>query len=542
MKSELAISREDKRPPTDKSSRIKKAYRKKALELHPDRNYGNVEETTKLFTEVQSAYDVLSDPQERAWYDSHRDSILRDINEPSEDHFEHNVRVTTAQDIMRMFARLGGRLDYSDSVSSFYGMLRRIFDDLAREERLACEWENLELTPYPSFGYPHDDYETTVKPFYAAWSSFATSKPFSWKDVYRYSDAPDRRIRRMMEKENRRFREEGIREFNDAVRSLVAFVRKRDPRYKKDIQSEADRGKALRDAALAQAARSRAANQAKLAQSGNLPDWTNNEESKEPYLGEYAQEEEKLVEEQYECIVCKKVFKSEKQYQTHERSKKHIKAAQQIRYTLENEDKNLGLRDLSHDFSSQEDEPSVPNLSNSQGFAHDNKTDDTLDNPKSSSPYNTHVNPSNVEETANDPNDDNAELANREIGGRLDDSTDSSSLDDDYASREQVKRRIQGDLTSSFRGSRSISPVDHLSRDLSAKSLNPYSESNKQAKLGKAKAKRYKKAVQKPPPLCKCATCGAEFPSKTKLFDHLRDLDHEQPVGNSIKAGKVRNR
>jgi DnaJ family protein A protein 5 len=57
--------------------RIKKAYRKKALELHPDRNYGNVENATKKFAEVQSAYEILSDPQERAWYDSHRDAILR---------------------------------------------------------------------------------------------------------------------------------------------------------------------------------------------------------------------------------------------------------------------------------------------------------------------------------------------------------------------------------------------------------------------------------------------------------------------------------
>ena len=31
---------------------------------------------TKLFREVQSAYDVLMDPQERAWYDKHKDAIL----------------------------------------------------------------------------------------------------------------------------------------------------------------------------------------------------------------------------------------------------------------------------------------------------------------------------------------------------------------------------------------------------------------------------------------------------------------------------------
>ena len=42
---------------------IKKAYRRKALELHPDRNYGDVERTTALFADVSTAYEVPSDPQ-----------------------------------------------------------------------------------------------------------------------------------------------------------------------------------------------------------------------------------------------------------------------------------------------------------------------------------------------------------------------------------------------------------------------------------------------------------------------------------------------
>ena len=56
---------------------LKKAYRRKALLLHPDKNRGDEERATKVFAEVQAAYEVLSDPQERAWYDSHESSILR---------------------------------------------------------------------------------------------------------------------------------------------------------------------------------------------------------------------------------------------------------------------------------------------------------------------------------------------------------------------------------------------------------------------------------------------------------------------------------
>ena len=42
-----------------------------------DKNPGDVDEATSQFKLVQQAYEVLVDPQERAWYDRHRDAILR---------------------------------------------------------------------------------------------------------------------------------------------------------------------------------------------------------------------------------------------------------------------------------------------------------------------------------------------------------------------------------------------------------------------------------------------------------------------------------
>jgi curved DNA-binding protein len=47
---------------------IKRAYRRLAKELHPDRNPGNKAAETK-FKEVHAAYEVLGDPQRRAQYD-----------------------------------------------------------------------------------------------------------------------------------------------------------------------------------------------------------------------------------------------------------------------------------------------------------------------------------------------------------------------------------------------------------------------------------------------------------------------------------------
>ena len=49
-------------------SALKAAFRKQAMEHHPDRN-GGCEEATGRFKEVNEAYSILSDPQKRAAYD-----------------------------------------------------------------------------------------------------------------------------------------------------------------------------------------------------------------------------------------------------------------------------------------------------------------------------------------------------------------------------------------------------------------------------------------------------------------------------------------
>ena len=50
---------------------IKKAYRKKAKTLHPDRHPDEREKYQSLFQDVQRAHEVLKDPQKRALYDKY---------------------------------------------------------------------------------------------------------------------------------------------------------------------------------------------------------------------------------------------------------------------------------------------------------------------------------------------------------------------------------------------------------------------------------------------------------------------------------------
>ena len=64
---------------------LKKAYRKLALQFHPDRHAGSTEEEKKvaenMFKEVNLAYEVLSDPKKKELYDSGVDE--QDLDDPN---------------------------------------------------------------------------------------------------------------------------------------------------------------------------------------------------------------------------------------------------------------------------------------------------------------------------------------------------------------------------------------------------------------------------------------------------------------------------
>ncbi|KFY33429.1 hypothetical protein V494_07643 [Pseudogymnoascus sp. VKM F-4513 (FW-928)] len=524
---------------------IKKAYRKKALELHPDRNYGDVEDSTRLFAEVQSAYQILSDPQERAWYDSHRDAILRGSDIGSGDHSEHDMQFTSATDLTILMGKFSPNMPFTNSLDGFYGRLQSVFEALTKEEDAACSWEGIAPIDYPDFGTAEASYDHVVKPFYVAWASFSTRKSFSWRDAHNYADAPDRRVRRLMEKENKRLRDEGIREFNDAVRSLVGFVRKRDPRYIPNTQSEADRQQALRDAAAAQAARSRAMREAKLNEHVQ-PAWAQTQYAEEE--GTFSDSEES-EEEVVECVTCNKIFKSERQYEVHEKSKKHIKAVRELTRQMRKENKLFQLdTDTPPDAALQ----SKPENSDSEASFHSLQyaTDDAAI-------------PVGIDKAHPEigPNDDDLSgfdsLAkeNEEDHGTTKESNtqvvpEYGTDDDDYAPREQVEGRISGiPVQETPKTDGSIKPIamGNVTRALDNVLLSsdggtdePPTEENK--KPGKAKAKRAKKAARQQAEddaqNNTCATCNSSFSSKNKLFDHIKAENHGLPVAKPKAGGR----
>jgi molecular chaperone DnaJ len=86
---------------------IKKAYRKLAMEFHPDRNNGDKAAEEK-FKEITEAYDVLRDPEKRAAYDRYGEAALRGGSRPGAPDFTHFDLSDALNVFMRDFGGLGG--------------------------------------------------------------------------------------------------------------------------------------------------------------------------------------------------------------------------------------------------------------------------------------------------------------------------------------------------------------------------------------------------------------------------------------------------
>ncbi|KAG0378495.1 hypothetical protein BGX24_003664 [Mortierella sp. AD032] len=352
---------------------IKKAYRRKALEWHPDKNHHRVEESTKQFAFIAEAYEVLSDPQERAWYDSHRDAILRGDDKSDQ---AEGVAGTTAAELMKYFSTSVYK-GFKDNNAGFFTVYRTVFEKLSQEEAEALANDRSEDSAdiklhFPSFGCSttayDDNSDSDVKQFYNAWLTFSSQKTFSWCDKFRLSEAPDRRIRRAMEKENKKFRDAARKEFNDTVLSLASYVRKRDPRFLAYQEQQKQKQKQVQADLKARMDKEKEALRAKAEQFQEQA-WAKVQDDDDDSEDGSDDDED---DQEFECIICDKFFKSERQWKNHERSKKHLKAVEDIRLEMMHEENELmfhsptaggaedGAEELENEDDDEEEELDMP--------------------------------------------------------------------------------------------------------------------------------------------------------------------------------------
>ncbi|KAI9620432.1 hypothetical protein H4Q26_013644 [Puccinia striiformis f. sp. tritici PST-130] len=341
--------------PDASSEEIKKAFRKQALVHHPDKNYDNVENATKMFAKIQQAYEILSDDDERAFYDRHRDELLNaggdDFDDFDPTHLKPNSSRSslnpgiTSKQLLKFFDATLWKGDFSDSQTSFFTIYRNLFHQLSTEEKIARKDTTM---IYPSFGSSGSSYDQDLE-------YFATQKSFEWVEPHRTNQQVDRRIKRLIEKENQRERENARREYNETIRMQPAIPKKWRAQEIQRIKRE-----------LREVAEKRAKEREDEARQFREQAWQrqkeqNNESSEEvedDHLESTSVAEESVVEEEPEaavndwyCAACSKDFKSQGAWDNHERSKKHRQNAQRLRKQMLKKMPNFHYQHPSHQLS-----------------------------------------------------------------------------------------------------------------------------------------------------------------------------------------------
>ncbi|KAM6470074.1 dnaJ homolog subfamily C member 21 [Liasis olivaceus] len=514
---------------------LKRAYRKLALRWHPDKNLENAEEAAEQFKLIQAAYDVLSDAQERVWYDNHREALLKGgVDGGYQD---------DSLDVLQYFT-VTCYSGYDDDEKGFYAVYRHVFEMIAKEEEESILKEDFE--EFPNFGDSQSDYDTVVHCFYAYWQSFCTRKNFAWKEEYDTRHASNRWEKRAMEKENKKIRDKARKERNELVRELVAFVRKRDKRVQahRKLLEEQNAEKAKKAEALR---RQQKLKQAKLAEQYKEQSWismsdlerelqqmeaqyekefgdgSGEEEEEEKEERKEDQElkekqEDKLSEEgdaanlfdELYCPACDKSFKTEKAMKNHEKSKKHREIVALLRQQLEEEEEAFSLSTVDENGwnSEEEAEETMPRQKLSKKQRKKQRTAGTQ------------------EDLSNDSGTEQQVDEARQVG--------SNELERASEESENVSKSHNSEDA----GEISVPTVEPR---IEVKS-NPKGKGKKAKEAKKTSAKASSEHQIKPEAPLQCVTCSCEFQSRNKLFEHLKATGHAKALQTSTTNTAISSR
>nr|XP_039249682.1 dnaJ homolog subfamily C member 21-like [Styela clava] len=516
---------------------IKKAYRKAALKYHPDKNPDSLEEATERFRLVQAAYDVLSDPQERAWYDRHREEIL---HRKKYENYKNN-----SIDLFDYFTPSAYK-GFGDDDNGFYSVYRDVFIKINSEDEPFRSDGSDNEDNMPVFGDGNSNYDDVVHSFYSSWQAYSTSMSFVWVNRYDVKEAPNRRVARIIEKENKKERDKHKKVRNELVRELVAFVRKRDPRVKahkveleKVAMEQARKAEERRASAIHERVKEAA-----------LYDESNREEIMKHHervaelegmmkheFGFTSSEEDSQGEEEEEykdelfCVACNKLFKSEMGLRNHKKSKKHRENVNRLQQEMKNEvmedeideeTLNEGNEEINDDSNDKiesnklskkqkkqrkQQEKLLSNMMSSNPF----KVEDFED--KMSSPHKPILN----DETANDS--PAAVEDTKENFDGVDEKDGSLIKDDDNSTTES-------------------NTVNTQNSDNASKEPNTKKNKNKRQKQTQSNTNKDTPNSES----LGCGKCNRVFHSRNKLFQHLKQTGHSLPLEDGKTSKRSRKK
>ncbi|KAL3343109.1 hypothetical protein AABB24_026928 [Solanum stoloniferum] len=401
---------------------IRSAYRKLALQRHPDklvRSGVPESEATAAFQELVNAYEVLSDARERAWYDSHRSQILFSNSGPG-----NSSNSGSVPDLFSFFSN-SVYSGYSDKGKGFYKVYGDLFEKIYQHDLNFARKLGTDLPKEaPLMGNLESPY-AQVTAFYSYWLGFVTVMDFCWADQYDVMAGPNRKSRRVMEDENKKLRKKARREYNETVRGLAEFVKKRDKRV---IDMQMKRNEEMEKKKEEERKRRKELEREKAERARNYvePEWTKAEELEDDGIEEESDEDEKKKADENElyCVVCSKKFKSEKQWKNHEQSKKHKEKVAALREAFDEEDDE-------YDGVVEDDESEEQNVADADRTA-DLSADDGVDELAEHLEGSTRIQEDELEDDEVQSSED--ETTNYQSGSDLKGVTDELGLDDDEAS------------------------------------------------------------------------------------------------------------
>ena len=520
---------------------IKKAYRKQAIRWHPDKNPNNKEEAERVFKEVTNAYEVLSDPDERKWYDGHRDAILRS----GERHQKGGSAGGGAKEQPEDEAKVDLYQYFSSSCykgkgngpGGFYRVYSEVFDLVAETERDRANAKGKHDFEFPpSFGCTSTEWPE-VKAFYDYWSNFVTERDFEWMQEHNLASAPNRRIRRLMEEENKKVTRQAKKDFNDLVRQLCAFVKKRDERVERRRQ-EAEKEKERKAKELDERRRLEREERLRRAQEYDDSAFVDDEVVEEDLYGDgNGDSEGGAARSGAYCVVCSKRFKSEKQLRNHEKSKKHRQKLQEMRRFLEEEERAMAA--AAAEGESREEARGAEDAEGDGGVGgHDEGAGvGEAEFVAASSPAG-----SSAEEEEENDDDEEAMLARMmsssarvsQGGGAGPSPPPSSSEEEDegpaYAELERPKKGKKKRRNRRGGGQQPQAAGEgaevEAKAEVKAEEDDAKCSGRKKNKTQLRKERRRREEEEKKQQGLRCSVCQEVFPSRNKLFQHIKQTGH----------------
>lgn len=191
-------------------------------------------------------------------YDAHREDILRGGTGESSDTDEDSQRGGLRKREVNLWPYFSASAfdSFEDSENSFWSVYSKAFAAVEDAEIAEVGEADFERVPFGDVSSLWDD----VKRFYDTFADFTSARSFAAYDKWKISGDEPRHARRAADAENKRHRKAAKVAYQDMVRQLALWCRKRDPRVAARAEHMKNERSAKAAKALAEKAQQRQRN------------------------------------------------------------------------------------------------------------------------------------------------------------------------------------------------------------------------------------------------------------------------------------------